>query len=207
VARGQNRHVDSLATLASSLTNEVPWLIKVELVAEPSINVRVGVSVVSISEPCWMDPIIDFLVEDRVSDDEKEASRVRRVIARYWLLADRKLYRRSFGGPYLLCLHPDKVNKLLIELHEGVCGNHVRGRSLAHQAMSQGFWLPQMQKDVAKYVRKCEQCEKHTPLIHQPIGSLNPVSSLLPFAQWGLDIVGPFPQATGNCRFVLVAMD
>ena len=102
--------MDSLATLASSLTDEVPWLIKVELVAEPSINVRVGVSVVAISQPCWMDPIIDFLAEDRVSDDEKEAGRVRRVTARYWLSADRKLYRRSFRGPYLLCLHTDDLH-------------------------------------------------------------------------------------------------
>ena len=64
VARGQNRYVDSLATLVSSLTEEVPWLIKVELVAEPSINTRVGVSVVAIFDMCWMDPIIDLLVED-----------------------------------------------------------------------------------------------------------------------------------------------
>ena len=64
VARGQNQYVDSLATLVSSLTEEVPWLIKVELVAEPSINIRVGVSVVAIFDLCWMDPIIDLLVED-----------------------------------------------------------------------------------------------------------------------------------------------
>ena len=38
VARGQNWHANSLATFVSSLTEEVPWLIKVELVAEPSIN-------------------------------------------------------------------------------------------------------------------------------------------------------------------------
>ena len=64
VARGQNWYVDSLATLVSSLTEEVPWLIKVELVVEPSINIRVGVSVVAIFDLCWMDPIIDLLVED-----------------------------------------------------------------------------------------------------------------------------------------------
>ena len=64
VARGQNWYVDSLATLVSSLTEEVPWLIKVELVAEPSINTRVGVSMVAIFDLCWMDPIIDLLVED-----------------------------------------------------------------------------------------------------------------------------------------------
>ena len=55
MARGQNRHGDSLATLASSLTEEMPQLIKVEVVAEPSIDARVGVSVVAISELCWID--------------------------------------------------------------------------------------------------------------------------------------------------------
>ena len=154
-----------------------------------------------------MNPIIDFLAEDKVSDDEKEAKKIRRVAPRYWLLVDRKLYRRSFAGLYLLCLHLDKVNELLTELYDGVCGGHVGGRSLAHRAMTQGFWWPQMQKDAAEYVRRCEQWQKHAPLIHQPVGHLNPVSSPWPFAQWGLNILGPFPQATGNCRFVLVAID
>ena len=83
-----------------------------------------------------MNPIIEFLAEDRVPDDESETNKVRRVASRYWLSADRKLYRRSFGGPYLLCLHPRKVNELLAELHEGVCGSHVGGRSLVHRAMT-----------------------------------------------------------------------
>ena len=124
-----------------------------------------------------MDPIIDFLAEDRVLKDKKEANRVHRAAAQYWLSADHNLYRRSFGGPYLLCLHPEKVNERLDELHNKVCGSHMGGRSLAHRAMTQGFWWPQMRKDAAEYVRKCEQCQKHAPLIHQPAGHLNPVNS------------------------------
>ena len=83
-----------------------------------------------------MDSIVDFLAEDRIPDDKKEASKIRRVASRFWLSTDKKLYRRSFGGPYLLCLHPGKVNEVLTELHEGVCGSHVGGRSLAHRAMT-----------------------------------------------------------------------
>ena len=132
MARGQNRHVDSLATLASSMMEEVPQIIKMELVVEPSINVAVGVSVIAMFEPCWMDPIIDFLADDRVPDDEMEASRIRWVATWYWLSADHKLYWRSFRGPYLLCLCPKKVNEFLAELHEGVCSNHIGGRSLAY---------------------------------------------------------------------------
>ena len=89
----------------------------------------------------------------------------------------------------------------------GVCGSHVRGCSLAHRAITQGFWWPQTQKDVVEYMCKCERCQKHAPLIHQPTSHLNPVNIPWPFAQWGLDILGPFPQATSNCRFVLVAVD
>ena len=35
--------------------------------------VGVEVAVVSITDPCWMNPIIDFLAKDKVLDDEKEA--------------------------------------------------------------------------------------------------------------------------------------
>ena len=101
-----------------------------------------------------MNPIINFLVEDRVPDDGKKANRVRRVATRYWLSADRKLYQRSFGGLYLLCLHLEKVKELLAELQGGVCGSYGGGHSLAHRAMTQGFWRPQMQKDAAEYARK-----------------------------------------------------
>ena len=64
-----------------------------------------------------------------------------------------------------------------------------------------------MQKDAAEYTRKREQCQNHACLIHQPAGHLNPISSPWPFTQWGLDILGPFPRATGNRRFVLVVVD
>ena len=84
VARGQNKHADSLATLASAMTEDVPRIIKVELIMKPSINTvtdvgvaRISVTVVTTVEPFWLDLIVDFLAKDRISDDQKEASRVR----------------------------------------------------------------------------------------------------------------------------------
>ena len=71
VGRAQNKHADSLTTLASSMIEEVPRLIKVELIREPSISMvdntittEVDVAMISAIGPCWMDPIIDFLAED-----------------------------------------------------------------------------------------------------------------------------------------------
>ena len=49
VAREQNWHVDSLITLTASLTEEESRLIKVELVVKPSINAKVGVSMMAMA--------------------------------------------------------------------------------------------------------------------------------------------------------------
>ena len=48
------------------MTEDMPRIIKVELITEPSINtaIGIGVAMISTTEPCWMDPIIDFLAED-----------------------------------------------------------------------------------------------------------------------------------------------
>ena len=107
------------------MTEDIPWQIKVELIAEPSINAtadcaaRVNVAAITTTGSCWMDPIIEFLAEDKVLDDESEANKICRLAPRYWLSTDRKLYRRSFGGPYLLCLYPKKVNELRTDFDLG----------------------------------------------------------------------------------------
>ena len=64
-----------------------------------------------------------------------------------------------------------------------------------------------MQKEALEYVKKCDQCQRFALNIHQPGGVLNPLSSPRSFAQWGLDIVGPFPKAARNKRFLLVGTD
>lgn len=84
ITRGQNLHADLLATLASSLTEEEPWLIKVEVVTEPSIDAKTSVSMITKPEPCWMSPIIDFLAKDRLPVDGKEANKVRHMTAWYF---------------------------------------------------------------------------------------------------------------------------
>ena len=114
------------------------------------------------------------------------------------------MYKRSFSGPYLLCVHLEASELILEELHEGICGNHTGGRSLAHRAITQGYWWPNMQREAHEYVKKCDQCQRFALNIHQPRGTLNPLSSPWPFAQWGLDIVGPSPKVVGNKRFLVV---
>ena len=109
-------------------------------------------------KPSWMDSIVLFLKEDILLKEKLEVDKVRRKAPRFWLSKDQKLYRHSFSGPYLLCIHLEASKLLLEELHEGICGSHMRGRSLSHKALTQGYWWPNMQKEAQEYVKKCDQC-------------------------------------------------
>ena len=83
---------------------------------------------------------MQFLKEDIFPEEKIEADKIRKKATSYWLSEDSKLYRRSFSGPYLLCVHPNQIESLLEEIHEGICGSHTEGRSLAHRAITQGYW-------------------------------------------------------------------
>ena len=157
----------------------------------------IGVYGLHVGTSC-MDPIVTFLKRGVLPKDKYEVEKVRRSTPCYWLSKEQKLYKCSYLRPYLLCVHPEAVEPLLEELHEGICGSHTGGRLLAHKALTQGYQWPRMQKTSQDYVKKCNQCQRYAPNIHQLGGVLNPLSSPWPFAQWGLDIVGPFPRAIGN---------
>ena len=208
VPRSGNAYPDSLAMLATSLAQDLPRVILVEDLYKPTETRGETTQIHQIrARPSWMDSIIRFLKGDILPEERIEADKVRRKATRYWLSENYKLYKRSFFGPYLLCVHPELTESLLEELHEGICGSHTRGRSLAHRAITQGSWWPNMLREALEYVKKCDQCQQFTPSIHQPWGILNPLSSPWPFAQWGLDIVGPFSKAVGNKKYLLVGTD
>ena len=101
-----------------------------------------------------MDPIIQFLSKDILPEDKLEAKKIRRKAPRFWLSEDHKLYKRSFSGPYLLCIHPEASELLLEKLHEGICGSHTGRRSITHRIITQGYWWLNMQKEALEYTKK-----------------------------------------------------
>ena len=142
-----------VAMLATSSTQHLPQIILIEDLHRPTEarevaqihQIRVGTS--------WMDSIIQFLRDDILPKEIIEVDKIRRKATNYWLSEDHKLYKRSFSRPYLLCVHPELTKSLLEEMHEGICGSHTGGRSLAHRAITQGYWWPNMQREAFKYVR------------------------------------------------------
>ena len=137
ISRSGNTHADSLATLATSSAGKLSRIILVEHLSKAS---KVAKDMVRAHEvkvgPSWMDPIVTFLKDDILPEGKSEAEKVRRNTTRFWLSEDHKLYKHSYSGPYLLCVHPEISELLLKELHEGIYGSHTRGRSLSHRAFT-----------------------------------------------------------------------
>ena len=152
-----------------------------------------------------MDPIQLYIATGELPNDRDKAHKVQIQSTRFSII-DRQLYKRSLGGPYLMCLTPEQ-GYVLAELHEGICGNHPRGRTLAHRAHTQGYYWPTMKSDAADYVKKCDPCQRISPILKSPVQDLISISSPWPFTQWGIDIVDPLPTAPAQKKLLLVATD
>jgi len=153
-----------------------------------------------------MTPIMLYLKDGKLPEGKDEARKLRVKAARYVLL-DEVLYKRGFSQPYLRCLALDRANYVLREVHEGACGNHSRARSLIHKVVHAWYCWPTIQVDAKAYVKVCNQCQWFNNVPRQPSKYLTPMMAPRPFAQWGLDILGPFPLGTRQMKFLVVGID
>ena len=137
ILRGQNSHADSLAMLAISLESSLRRVVVIEEMDSSSLTRAPLIRVCNLCVgPSWMDPIVTFLKQGLLPEDKFEAEKLRRNAPHCWISEEQKLYKCSYLGPYLLCVHPEVVKPLLDELHESICGSHIRGRFLAHKALT-----------------------------------------------------------------------
>ena len=116
-------------------------MILVEDLCKPTGIKRENVQIHQIRmRPSWMDSIVLFLKDDILPKEKGKVDKVQKKAPCFWLFEDRKLYKCSFLGPYLLCIHPKTIEPLLEELHEGICGSHTGGKSLSHRSLTQAYW-------------------------------------------------------------------
>ena len=197
--RVQIRHIpraDALAKLATTSQEDLNRLTLVEHLSEPSVDLNDEKIFPVMSEPSWMDPIWDYLIEGLLANDPKEASKLRSRSARFTIHRG-TLYKRGFFTPILKCITREDANYVLREVHEGVSGNHIGARALVGKVLRQGYYWPTMLRDATELVKKCKVCQKHAKISHLLSEPLMSVTSPWPFQQWGLDILGPLPIGRG----------
>ena len=205
IPRDSNEQIDALAIVAASLP--ITETIYLPVYYQPGSSIlHTQVSQIEESPPSWMYPIRLYIAIGELPDDRSMARKVQIQSDRFSLV-DGQLYKRSLGKLFLKCLTPEQGQYVLAELHEGICGNHSGGRTLAHRAHTQGYYWPTMKSDAADYVKKCDPCQRMFPILKSPVQDLVSITSPWPFAQWAIDIVCPLPTAPAQKKLLLVAID
>lgn len=150
--------------------------------------------------PPWIEEVINYKSTGQLSANRNKSTKVKMAASRYTLI-NGELYRKSHTDqPLLKCVDKDEGNYVLREIHEGICGHHMGGRSLAHKALRAGmasdllYWSTVL-KDAKDFDKKCDKCQNFAPTISQPANDLLPIHNPIPFVQWGMDLLEPFPTA------------
>ncbi|XP_064947540.1 uncharacterized protein LOC103974979 [Musa acuminata AAA Group] len=201
VPRGENERADTLAKLASKPAPKVGP----EVEELPARAFEVAVAAAS-NVSSWVQELLHFKRDGILPPDKASARRLLRTQV-WYIEAGGWLYKRSFSYPLLRCLEPDEAQTVLAEVHEGACGEHIGGRILAHKVLRQGYYWPIMCRDARTHVQRCTSCQEHARTPRLPAVPLTPIDCAWPFAKWGLDILGPFPLAAGQQRFLIVGVD
>ena len=83
VPRAKNTRADALAKLATTPQENLDRLKPVEHLPKPSVNIDGEEVSTVMSEPSWMDPIWDYVVDGTLLIDPKEASKLKTRSARF----------------------------------------------------------------------------------------------------------------------------
>ncbi|XP_027173140.1 uncharacterized protein LOC113772850 [Coffea eugenioides] len=155
IPRSQNRRADALSRLASTSFSDLNKTVLVEVLAKPGY---VG-EVVCLIYPgdTWMGPLVRFLSRGELPEDRAESRKLQRKAARYALRGD-LLYKRSYLDPWLRCITPEEGERILQDIHGGLCGAHVGYRMLVKKALLLGYFWPTMRVDAQVMVLSCPSC-------------------------------------------------
>ncbi|XP_048492615.1 uncharacterized protein LOC125493374 [Beta vulgaris subsp. vulgaris] len=197
VPRSENHQADALSKLPSSAEGDVTRTMFWEVKPAKSIDQK---EVLFLSRGnMWMSPIIGYKKTRRLPTDPLEAKYVK-ARDKWFELWDETLYKKAFNRPLLKCITREDGLDILKELHEGACASHIGGRALREKALRTGYYWPTLKEDAMLYAKKCDGCHRHGNIYQKSSNYLAQVLFPLPFAKWGVDILGPFPFETPKLR-------
>ena len=183
IPRAQNHFAEASATLVSIVEIlKGVWTqpLEIEQNYEEVHNRKAETSVMTTEEEevPWYYDIMKFLelgVYPNGFDQIKHCSI--RMTATQSILCGGKLYRRTYDGIHLRCLRKEEPERVVKEVHRGICGSHINGRMLAKKILRIGYYWNTMETDCVDYVKSYHVCQTHANLNHVPPSELYSMTS------------------------------
>ncbi|XP_074352999.1 uncharacterized protein LOC141692159 [Apium graveolens] len=202
--RENNSRADALSRLASAETHNLTGSIYLTEAKTPSIEKKECLEIHQGSD--WMTPLRNFLEKDILPPGRKDALKIKYRASSYTIIKG-WMYRRSVSQPLLRCLNNEEQQQALEAVHEGICGEHLAGRSLAFKILRQGFFWPTLKEDAIDYAKRCVQCQLFSNVPNQPPEEMTSVLSPISFPVWAVDIVGILPTIMKQAKYCIIVID
>jgi transposase InsO family protein len=154
-----------------------------------------------------MKPYMAYLILGELPEDTIHRRQIMRRSKAFTIIQG-ELYKRSTTGVLQWCIAPEDGIALLRDIHEGTCGHHTSSRTLVTKAFHSGFYWLSALHDAKNIVEHYDAYQRFATKPHAPASELRTIPVSWPFAQWGLDQVGPLPKSSrGSHIYLLVAVD
>ena len=159
-------------------------------------------------------PVLNAVKEGNVppGDTTKSWSRDSRLLLQQWEMLTIKhdaLWRQFSDGKKVrlqLVLLSRLHKKVIRDLHEGAVSGHLGEEKVLSQLKERFYW-PGCGEAVRTWCRQCKICASRKMTIPSRKAKLQTIQAGYPMQVVSVDIMGPLPETTDGCRYVLVAAD
>lgn len=104
------------------------------------------------------------------------------------------------------CVPKDKRMALLSQYHDDPTAGHL-GIAKTIARMARRFYWPGMFRDIARYVRTCQNCLAHKAEQNRSAGMLHASVIRAPWEQVAVDLIGPLPRSTQGHIWLMTMQD
>lgn len=116
---------------------------------------------------------------------------------------DSSAYNEEDPIPWKLVVPKSERHRVLNECHDDVTAGHL-GINKTTARITKLYYWPGIFRDIAKYVRKCEVCQRFKPLQQAPAGKMHSSQVAQPWHTVCADFVGPLPRSIhGNTTLIV----
>ncbi|KAG8480862.1 hypothetical protein CXB51_025482 [Gossypium anomalum] len=168
IPRDENQMVDALATLASLIrVNKEEEMRPIQMSIFEASASCCNIKEEEKDDNPWYQDILQYVRDRKYPEQatENDKRTLRRLACDYVLDGD-ILYKRRKDQVLLRCVDAVEAKLILEEVHEGVCGTHANGFTMARQIMRFGYYWSTMEGDCINYAKKCHKCQIYGDKIH-----------------------------------------
>jgi len=108
--------------------------------------------------------------------------------------------------PWKLCVAKKHRQRVLSECHDQPTAGHLGIRKTTTRFAHRNYW-PGLFRNVARYVRKCDTCQRFKVIQNKPAGQMYTRQISEPFDTVCADFIGPLPRSKSGNSMLLVCFD